>query len=240
MSIIRGTIPGIGPVREKQLAERGVITIEQLAALDPKTIFWFQGIDRFVCAAKAHLAAKVKIQETTAAQVPMVTLGPVGPVVHQGPTGPEKTVIAAFKFGESTRPESTSLDSTRLESAVQQVSHLIEDHSWFEQQVMVPMPSNESAHVLQTAVVYELNIDPANRVSMLCQVVVYDADAEDKERVVSHSFSPQLVFHFNTSLPDLQVNISQADYDSVPNRFAIANAIEEVNIMRQMIVKPVL
>jgi len=254
MTTIRGVIAGIGPVKERQLSEHGITTVEQLAVVEPKTVFWLPGIDRFVSAAKAHLAAKVRIADATAKQtvVPIMTLGPIGQPIGQtmpiGQPSQASTILSAFKFNAPV--EASVMESAEApEAPPTAVSHLIEDHSWFEQQVMVPLhdqgPVGAACVVLQPAVVYELNIDPTNRVSMLCQVVVPGAsepnDQDDGgDKVVSHSFSPQFIYHFNTTLPDLQVNISKADFDAIPNRFVVTNMVEEVNVMRQMLVKPML
>lgn len=100
--------------------------------------------------------------------------------------------------------------------------YLITDHTWYDRVVRVPHPEsipNETKY--QQAIVYEILVDPNQRVSLNCEWL-------ENETECNFSYSPVLIRHCNPELPELCCDISLQDKQIIPFH-ALVNALWESN-----------
>jgi hypothetical protein len=107
----------------------------------------------------------------------------------------------------------------------QREKFLIADHSWYECKVVIP--SGES---LREAIVYELCVEPHDRIVCVCSWITSESS---EEHMHTMTFSPQLLVHFNLlELPPLRVSIREEDFQALPNRHVLSNILSEVEIIQ--------
>lgn len=101
---------------------------------------------------------------------------------------------------------------------------VMQDHSWFEKKIIIPTEQGQ----MDPAVIYDMTIDPNNRVAFICSWI----STGDTEEVADMTYSPQILYHYNLDLPELKIGMSKQDYDSLPNKWTIQNVMWETNTMR--------
>jgi hypothetical protein len=107
----------------------------------------------------------------------------------------------------------------------------MQDHSWWEQKVLLPKSVGSGEVDVREAIVYELSVEPFNRVSFICTWVEVEGGSRS-ERLCSMTYSPQVLLHFNPHLPQLKVSMHPDDHASLPNRHTLDNVLWETRLMR--------
>jgi hypothetical protein len=107
---------------------------------------------------------------------------------------------------------------------VEETVALIQDHSWFERKIIIPTEQG----TMDPAVIYDLSIDPNNRVAFICSWITNDGN----EQVADMTYSPQLIYHYNLDLPTLTIGMSKTDFNSLTNKWTLENIMWETNTMR--------
>jgi hypothetical protein len=113
------------------------------------------------------------------------------------------------------------------ETTLKQERTLISNHPWFEKLVIIP--SFECSEKMIEVVIYELCLDPYERVSMLCG---WNSDPESDD-LCTMTYSPQFIFHYNSHLPRLTCSIDPDDWGSMNNKHVLQNVLWETNAMRR-------
>ncbi len=206
---------GIGPKTSALLNAAGILTISQLADATPSDIPNITRAQHFIDLAKRYLAdAKIgtltaRVVKSTFKQLPSTT------TVKDVET--PKSIVAkdqSVLVEASTQPQ---------QQDIVEFKYLITDHSWFEHTVMIPTEKN-----LRKAAVYELSIEPNERIALICMSV-----EDDDDTVTTHVVSPQLVYHFNLDLPPLKVYVQPEDFAKLKNKETLEQVLKEVNLMRR-------
>lgn len=131
----------------------------------------------------------------------------------------EKT-IATLKIGKYV-DRARTLVADPVEKEMQL---LIDKHNWFEKKVRLPA-SEEGG--LMDAIVYELSLQPGNRVAFLCS-----QKQNDHEKICDMTYTPQFLAHFNTHLPILQVKVSPTLIKQNKYRFVLDNTLVETQLIQ--------
>lgn len=125
-----------------------------------------------------------------------------------------------------TEEEDTKKIETKEEEAVVPLEYLLEDHTWYEQKVVVALEAGD--HVfLKTARVYELCVEPGHRVSFLCEW-----EMENSKELCEMTFTPQVLYHWNVDLPPLIVDIRKEDLEALSHKHVLENTLKEVKLMQ--------
>ncbi len=138
------------------------------------------------------------------------------------PILPTSVVTITSKGAETHHPETTHTKAQET-----QFRALIESHSWLEQLVVIPDPLEPKT--LRKAVVYELTIEPGDRIAFICEWCTEDGSND----ICNMTYSPQLILHLNPSLPELNCNIDPNDWSKMSNANVLQNVIWETNTMRR-------
>jgi hypothetical protein len=81
---------------------------------------------------------------------------------------------------------------------------------------------------MRDAIVYELVLDPCERVAFLCSWL----SPTDRETLCSDTYTPMLIHHFNPGrLPLLYVQVRPADWGSIAQKQTLHNVLWETNVM---------
>jgi hypothetical protein len=201
-------IEGIGSVTAGNLASYKVFNVMELSKCDPAVIT-VNNIHTLVKRAKTYLTS----WETNLNENPVVNLSCT--------TTPRTTTPQ-----EIDTPNTTNTDDFVF---------LIEDHAWFEQQILIPDADTHSPHELKlkSAIIYDLSIEPSNRISFICCWVITEPERDfDGEILCSMSFSAQLLSFFNPDLPELKLSVKQKDWKTFPHKQSLENTLTEINIMK--------
>ena len=127
-------------------------------------------------------------------------------------------VDGQYKVNEQVVPQCNAKNDEEVESKM-----LITNHSWFEKEVIIPDDNQ-----MKNAIVFELSIDPNNRVSLIC------ANVED-EQLCKMTYSPQLLMTLNAqTLPEFTVSIDPADWKTLKNKHTIVNTLFETNVIKML------
>ena len=127
-------------------------------------------------------------------------------------------------IGESAPPKPSPAPVKQKDADKHESRYMIQTHSWFQTPVNIPIDGE-----FTKAVIYELVVEPFNRVSFVCDWV--DNKLNDSGKVYSMTYTPQFLTFFNNKLPNLTLDISPEDWKTIPNNFTISNVIEETNTM---------
>lgn len=197
-------ISGIGPKISADLKQHGITTVGQLAAADPQKIPMTK-LFSLVPKAKGYLAVMGGKPET-----PKIVIGGnSGPLVNPAAVAPSK-------------PEQ------------QPHTYLIESHSWYEMKVLLARPDGPEADQkvgLREAIIYELSLEPNQRVSFVCSWVVTQGEKQE-EVICTMTYSPQFILFFNSDMPKLEVSLTPTDYETLPLKHVLENVLEEVKLMQ--------
>ena len=237
-------IYGIGKVISAALATHGVTTVAQLAELEPGE-YSIANLSTLIHRAKEYLktrkASAELIEAQTAANEPKVTLdGASKPLTKpKSMFTPTVTKVPVA----TTKPKEPKKEPV-VDSEAKEM-YLISDHTWYETRVVIP---REEA--LAEAIIYELCIEPNERIAFVCTWVTSDSiastssfatavDSDDKtekrpaDKLHTMTYSPQLLLHFNLDLPPLKVSIREEDFQVLPNQFTLVNVLWEVDMMQR-------
>ena len=104
---------------------------------------------------------------------------------------------------------------------------MIEDHTWWEQPVFIPVTPVQT----KKAIVYEMVLDPNERIALLCSWV-----SDAGEELCSSTYSPMMLKHFNQgTLPILRITVRPTDWNTIINRDTVANVLWETNMMHHAV-----
>ena len=141
----------------------------------------------------------------------------------------EKSIPSVPATFMNITPQGTEMTTNlQIESQkTQDFKALIDTHSWMEQLVVIPDPINPKN--LQQAVVCELSIEPSDRISLLCEWCTDDGTDD----LCTMTYTPQLLIHFNPTLPVLTVQINPEDWAKMTNGNVLQNVVWETNAMKR-------
>jgi hypothetical protein len=229
---VRGTIVGIGPITEKHLANIGVTTVGQLAKLNPIEVD-IPNISKLISYAKKYLEKQEDNTDTKSVKensTPNLVLGTT--------TWPNinKATIENIKNKAKNMP--VEKPEPKVEKKVskedEENKYLLQSHSWWENRILLPKIHGEEEELVE-ALIYELSLEPGNRISFLCSWYVQSSPEEKQEKVCTMTFSPQFIYYFNTHLPPLEVSIRPDDFELLPNNKGeiLRNVLLETNLMNR-------
>lgn len=246
-------IYGIGPVTASALHQHKILTVQQLAALEPGELS-IAKLETLIHRAKEYLKChNANVSASSAAEAAPAVLVLSGataattteaaqPPVASASVPPPKNLFAP-KIIKGPVAKATAAAPVKAASAAAEPpseeltkeQFMIADHTWFETRVVVP-----SEDALREAIVYELCVEPNERVAFVCIWVTSEPtppSAGDPKRVADHlhtmTYSPQLLLHFNMDLPPLRVSMRENDFQALPNQHTLTNALWEVDMMQR-------
>ncbi len=206
-------INGVGRMTALTLANKGITTVGQLVEYPDFNQLQLSSKEKILARAKEYLEAHESKVE--AAKPPPIVLG---------------------SFGQKVIPESKAHENTDKQPEPEQ--YLIANHSWFEQKILLPRSAEarelteadvQDEYSLREAIVYDLSIEPHNRISFICSWMVA---GENQDNLCTMTYSPQLLLHFNLDLPPLEVTMTEEDYKLVPNPQVLKNVLWEISVMQ--------
>jgi hypothetical protein len=213
-------IMGIGSVTSDALNSAGIKNVGDLSRAHPGQCS-VNNLSTFINRAKLYISERENV------------------------VSPEKTSVSSgiptvVKTVTSPKPEDTLQTETKNEDDSESNLNekiLIEDHTWWETKILIPNYDDDSRD-LKEAIIYELSLEPFNRVSFICSWLHdTETDGEDDkgekpgETLCTMTYSPQMILHFNMDLPILKITVDTTDWESMENRFTIENVVWETNTM---------
>jgi hypothetical protein len=239
-------IIGIGPVMAKALATHGIVNIGQLAKLEPGEIK-LNNLTNLIDRARKYVESYKKTESEIAAAKPeskvLVIGAPLG-----APTAIQKVdTLVDTKMVVAQVEDRRSIDLQVSEEQEEQQKelkeeeenkYLITDHSWWEMKVLIPQTDtkgHQGQTTLKEAIIYELSVEPHNRISFVCSWVIQSNrdESESVEKLCTMTYSPQLIFYFNLDLPPLVISMREQDYKLLPNHQVLTNVLWETNVLHQ-------
>lgn len=243
---------GVGPKAAAALKNIGVTTVGQLAKLEPGRV-GIPNLSKIIYNAEEYIRAKGDVTPPAVTDASSsVSIGSgskkklhpakISTLPAQFSTKldvPKAKPLASVSVPPPPPPEEAS--ATEEASAVDRF--LVSDHTWWEARVTIPRlfhADGTTQHRLCEAIVYELVIDPTERVAFMCSWVESDRGAaptpnssSTREKLLTMTYSPQILLHFNVDLPPLSVSITREDFDALPNQHTIRNVFWEVEVMQE-------
>jgi len=198
-------VSGVGPITAKKLKGIGIQTVKQLAEASAGTL-GMNNAQKLIDRAKLFLKCLEAEKEQS------------------------KICVTGSGIRLNSEKELVCKDSDKEEA----FRYLIVDHSWYEMKVLVPQSTrNNDVYELHPAIIYELSIDPCERISLVCDWLIDDVQ-KHKEKSLTMTFSPQLLLFFNCDLPPLEVTITPSDFETLPSKHTLSNVLWEVNVIKQL------
>lgn len=218
-------LAGIGKVTAGALNKHGIHTVGELAKVLPGA-FDIPKLKTHIQRAKDYIAQikPEKKSSPNSPNSPRITVGGDTETQEQQGTKESKTLETL----ETSEKLDQEVEKKQDQEKQELESYLISDHTWFEIEVVVPIHKE-----LKRCIVFELSIEPHERITFLCTWV--DLDQDNNEVMTTMSYSPQLILHFNLFLPPLRVSIRPTDFDQLPNKHSFINMLWEVNTMQRYI-----
>lgn len=234
---------GVGPKAAAALKTIGVTNVGQLAKLEPGRV-GIANLSKIIYNAEEYIRAKGGVTPAVTDASSSVSIG----------SGAKKKLhpakISTLPAQFSTKldvPKTTLVPPPETASASEEASavdrFLVSDHTWWEARVTIPrlfQADGTTQHRLCEAIVYELVIDPAERVAFMCSWVesapgsaAPTPTSSTREKLLTMTYSPQILLHFNSDLPPLSVSITREDFDALPNQHTIRNVFWEVEVMQE-------
>lgn len=216
MNLDLSQITGIGPATKTALVNVGIHDIKQLSEAHAEEISIVPKALTLISRAKAHMNTYVA-RETK----PMVTMESKSVIENQKPV--EKPEIS-------------------VSEEENEFVYLIENHTWWELQINLPRSCRakdldddemRQDYFLRPAIIYDLSVDPNNRISFVCCWIVED-NLKKTESLCTMTYSPQLLLHFNLDLPDLKISLRPEDLKNLPSQNALSNTLWEINLMKRL------
>lgn len=226
------SIDGVGKKKAQALAQEGVHTVGQLADLEPgecNVSNLSNLIDRarkYLKAADANESDIDKPVDIGLDDTPQLIVGGLSNTAFR--TKLKRS--ATPPHVESEAKIETKVTATADSKMKTPLQYLISSHTWFASPILIPRLKEGSLNEqqLKTGVIWEMSIEPENRISFVC---TWTKKTGDKEKVCNMSYSPQMLYHFNLDLPALEINIREEDYDALPNKEVLNNVLWETNMM---------
>lgn len=232
-------IYGIGPVTSEALRTQNVTTVGQLAALAegelsvPNLGVLIRRAQEYVKSRTTPAAPSTdtdKLMVLSGATLPSKDLKSLTRPKGGGLFVPKVSavvlpVVATAAAAVTPHPNQPAALAVADKSAEDKELYMIADHTWFETRVVVP-----SEDALREAIVYELGVEPNDRVAFVCTWVTTEPG---QEKLHTMTYSPQLLLHFNLELPPLRVSVREEDFQTLPNRHTLTNALWEVEMMQR-------
>jgi hypothetical protein len=206
-------LAGVGKATEALFENKGIRTVQELAECDPSTLV--EKYRKFIDVAKEH----IKQQEKVAASLGIQNLQPSPTLMING---------TETKEVEQIEPETTA--AVEKEEQEEQTRLLIEEHTWWEHNIMLPRESKDAdiGYELRSAAIYEVSLEAFNRISVICSWVPDD----NEDALCSMSYSPQFILDFNrNTLPPLQISLDRDTWNSLPNKHTIENVLWECSVL---------
>ena len=231
-------VAGVGAARATALKMYNITTVKQLADANLDVVK-VSGIKSIVDNAKLYIVrntvapSKVEPPKITLSSVlpPPINFSFFGKKLSAVPLPIVPAPVETPKVEEKPATDSDVEEYPEPENS----DYLIKDHSWWEMKVLIPrglLPSAEDTALgLREAIVYEMSIEPHDRVAFVCCWVL--PDESKKEKLCSMTYSPQLLFFFNMDLPPLTISIRPEDAETLPNMHTIKNVIYEIDLMQK-------
>lgn len=252
-SLEKVKIVGIGRITLVALQQKNIFTVPQLAACDPDEVK-INNIKKLI----ENAADYMKSIESSAAPPPVVNklvLNGTVPELFGTPTPVSLPPTATATTGEVKTPRKDAIIATPTvienmeklkdhptgdrfsNDQFEESKYLIQDHSWYESKILLPRSvSSTEGHEdvsLREAIVFEMSIEPHDRISFICSWVSCEDSEHNKEKLCSMTYSPQLLFYFNLDLPPLDINIRPEDYEALPNKHTLTNVLWEMHLMQK-------
>jgi hypothetical protein len=113
------------------------------------------------------------------------------------------------------------------------VTFLIPSHSWMNEVVQIPRKNEDGQYKCYPGVIYELSLEPTNRISFVCTWIADTNEEECNERVCSKTFSPLFILMFNPNLPLFNISIHPDDIKHLqPKIEVLKNSLLEIMIIQ--------
>lgn len=184
-------LSGIGSVRQAQLVERGIESVEALAEWTHAPSVWSKYVQ----------LAKLFVQQKQGQQKGNTYL----------PEEKKRTIFRDVVY--------------------------IETHSWWKQNIELLLPYQQTSQYrkrLRTfpAVMYEMCIEPDNRITILCQVYMHKS-----KKTKTVKFSPQFIINLNGNLPPLKLKLTPIEERMIfqmVHRQSFQNNLVETNILQHL------
>lgn len=235
-------IYGIGKVTSDALRMHHITTVGQLAALAPGELS-IANLATLIHRAQEYLQSRKK-EPALAESDKLVVLGgsaavaeavaPPAPLPLSKPRGLFAATVttaapplAAAVASTPTPAPAAATAPPPATAATDRDTFMIADHTWFETRVVVP-----SEDSLREAIVYELGVEPSERIAFVCTWVSAPPVGQ-AEQLHTMTFSPQLLLHFNLDLPPLRVSMREEDFAALPNHHSLTNVLWEVELMQR-------
>jgi hypothetical protein len=205
-------ISGIGPVTQRTLEGKNVHTVGDLACLSPNQ-YSINNLTLFISRAKQYIEDREVCKKEEEPSIVVIGL--------------EDTE----EKQDTADPDAVKLETEESDHENQEaIKILIEDHTWWECKVLIPYKSKAGCE-LKEAIIYELSLEPFNRVAFICSWVT--GEDNSKERLCTMTYSPQLILYFNTGadLPLLKISMNQADWENLDNKYTVENVLWETNLI---------
>jgi hypothetical protein len=149
------------------------------------------------------------------------------------PPATEKPVAAGVVFSMTEKKESPKElpkeAPKESPSPPKDFRLVISDHTWWEAEVMIA--DDDAGEVrLRRGIIYDLCVDPQERIAFICEWI-----NEEETEVCEMTYSPQFLFHFNMTLPPLEITMRPEDIDMIPNasKWTLENTIKEINLTKR-------
>jgi hypothetical protein len=234
-------IMGIGKITAIALKNYNITTVKQLAECEPETVK-IVNINTLVHRAKDYLYAaegnklpeepvKFKlngVSKSVKSEMPELFTAKSAPTPVDEKAQPKAEIVKTPRKEENKEEEESK--------------YLITDHSWWEMKVLIPrslgLESDDQSEVeygLREAIIYELSIEPHDRIAFMCSWIVSQDEKSEKkkEQLCSMTYSPQLLLYFNLDLPPLDISIRPEDYEKLPNKHTLTNVLWEMTLMHK-------
>jgi hypothetical protein len=220
-------INGIGPgTKQTLLVELQVTTVGQLAAFDISgdkkcTVPNFSTL---IERAKRYVSSNDTV--TPGSYVPEVS------AFEAAQASPATQIILSGQSiqNECPTPELLEACISSLPTPVLDApenKYLSCKHSWYEKLIVIPRFKGGDL-ILVLAVIYELCLEPTNRVSLMCS---WEGTGENSEKMCKRTYSPQYLAHFNVNadLPEFKVAVTPEEWGGMSQKFSLQAALLETN-----------
>lgn len=104
------------------------------------------------------------------------------------------------------------------------IQYCLKSHNWWERKIV--LPDIDNCMGIRDAIVYELSIEPLNRICFICAWM-------DQSNLKTMTYSAQFLLFYNPNLPLFHIRIDRNSLNELPNRFVLLNTIEELSFMHK-------
>lgn len=202
-------LDGIGEKTLTALRHANLGTVGQLAKAHPEDekIRKIRGIKNHIFNAQQYL----KQEESPVCHIPDLF------VIRSG--------VVPVETKASTPPPASE---PKVEEVKQLEQYLIQNHTWFEERVKIPVESPGGIE-FQEAVCCELTVQPGdlNQVMIICQW----SDEDGLKHIYDRPFPPMFLFHFNDHLPPLELVVKPECWEKLPAKPVIEETLYFTNLM---------